>query len=133
MYGANVFTASDNQTLDAVGVWVLDDDVEVCIDVRVGLTDPANPESAEPACSFSYPVECWGWYTIDLPQTVAVDAGQTFSIVVSLLDDDGDGSVPVGGRIGSGRRPRASRNAGVRRAGRELPESHRPLDRGRMG
>ncbi len=95
MYGANVFTASDNQTLNAVGVWVLDDDVEVCIDVRVGLTDPANPESAEPACSFKYPVECWGWYTIDLPQTVAVDAGQTFSIVVSLLDDDGDGSVPV--------------------------------------
>ena len=27
--GANVFTASDNQTLDAVGVWVPDDDVEV--------------------------------------------------------------------------------------------------------
>lgn len=93
--GANVFTASDNQTLDAVGVWVPDDDIEVFIDVRVGLTDPTNPESAEPACSFHQSVECWGWYTIDLPQTVAVDAGQTFSVVVSLLDGDGDRSVPV--------------------------------------
>lgn len=90
---AAIYTASGDQSLEAVGVGVADIDSTVKVDVYVNCDDK-NPESgiliskAETEKPFSYS----GFYTIPLDNPVRLTEGMTFSVVTTI--DSGKDNVP---------------------------------------
>ncbi len=89
---ANVFTAKEDQVVEAVGAWSPVEAMDLSLKVYVDLTDPSNPESGTLVAQQSgfYPYE--GFRTIKLDSPVSVDAGETYSIVMSFKKDAPDGS-----------------------------------------
>lgn len=81
-YGANIFTATSNEALKAVGFYTNDNNVDVTISVYTnvsGSTDPKNGTFSETkTASFTYP----GFYTVELDTPVSLTNGQQFSVVV---------------------------------------------------
>ena len=81
--GANVFTATGSQSIDALGVWVTEYDTTLDIRVYANLSDASDPESGTLVSSQREYVPSFGWYTVDLDQPVSVSEGETFSVVAS--------------------------------------------------
>jgi C1A family cysteine protease len=81
-YGANIFTATNNEALKAVGMYIGDNNVDVTISVYTNVVGSTNPKngtlSATKTDSFTYP----GFYTVELDTPVSLTNGQQFSIVV---------------------------------------------------
>ena len=93
--GANVFTATGSQSIDALGVWVTEYDTTLDIRVYANLSDASDPESGTLVSSQREYVPSFGWYTVDLDQPVSVSEGETFSVVASWdtpPSDDGSSS-----------------------------------------
>ena len=87
---ANVFSAPLGQQirLDAVGMTVWNDaDTDYQIQVYTGLTSPNEPESGALACTMNASTDSPGFKTIKLPQSVVVDGGENYSIVITFLSD----------------------------------------------
>jgi hypothetical protein len=86
-YGANIFTATSNEALKAVGFFTSDNNVDVTITVYTNVIGSTNPKngtlSATKTGSFTYP----GFYTVELDTPVSLTNGQQFSIVV-LFDNE---------------------------------------------
>ena len=80
--GANVFTATRSQTIDAVGAWVKGFDTTLDIKVYTNLSDASDPESGTLVSSQQESVPSLGWYTFDLDQPAQVAAGEKFSVVM---------------------------------------------------
>ena len=81
-YGANIFTATNSESLKAVGFYVGDNNADVTISVYtnvIGSTDPKNgTHAATKTDSFTYP----GFYTVELDTPVSLTTGQKFSVVL---------------------------------------------------
>lgn len=81
-YGSNIFSATSNEALKAVGFFTNDNNVDVTISVYtnvLGSTDPKNGTfSATKTASFTYP----GFYTVELDTPVSLTNGQQFSVIV---------------------------------------------------
>lgn len=91
--GANVFTAhaegaKDGEELKAVSVFITAEDCNYTVDVYTDLKDPADPESGTKAASVTATTTYAGRYTVPLDKSVALEAGETFSVVVSLEKED---------------------------------------------
>lgn len=80
---ANVFTAMGHERLSSVGTWTTLPGMRVSIEVYVGLADPADPTSGALAAKSDYTISYAGYHTLDLANTVELQEGQAFSIVVS--------------------------------------------------
>ena len=91
---ANIFTAQGTETLDAFSTYFVDPSMSY--DVYVYLNPSGGPISGATLAdhetgSFSQP----GYHTAKLTTPVALTAGQTFSIVLKLVDPTPNYTIPV--------------------------------------
>lgn len=89
---ANVFTADNKESLEAVSLWTAERNVSYEINVYKGM-DGSNPESGEKVGStISGVVAERGYHTIDFTERGAEDIplskGEEFAVVVKLLNED---------------------------------------------
>lgn len=85
---ANIFTASENEKLDRVGIYVPAGG-SYTVSVRTGVT-AGSPMSGTEAASVSGNETYMGFYTIPLGTEVPVSAGENFSVVASVKDSSGN-------------------------------------------
>lgn len=86
--GANVFSVDQAEILEAVGLWTMYDNTDVNIKVYTNLEDPNNPESGTLAHEQTLQLGRFGWYTVALDEAVAIDADSTYSVEITLTDND---------------------------------------------
>ncbi len=80
----NTFTAAKNETLEAVGIGLYSADAEYSVMIYDADTgEKLLSEPVEGCTSES------GFYTIELPETVSLEAGDRFSVYFSLQTSDG--------------------------------------------
>ncbi len=94
IYEAKLSSPSKQEQLKAIALGVLNDEIE--LDIKIyrhlkvnpgNVNDPTNnPENGELALETKQYIEKNGFYTIDLGQTILLDQGEYFSIVVSGKD-----------------------------------------------
>ena len=80
-WGANIFTASSNDPIQAVGIITREINTQYTVNIYTGVT-AGNPSSGTLAASKSGTNPYRGYYTVVLDSPVAVTAGQLFSVVV---------------------------------------------------
>lgn len=88
--GANVFRAEGDQELEALGLWTYENATDVDVRVYVGLADPDDPESGTLACEQRSRLD-FGYHTLELDSPVSVSGGESYSVVVSMSAELGDG------------------------------------------
>ena len=84
MSAANVFTASQDELVQAIGTWSAAVGTKAHVVIYTNLADKADPASGTPAVSFDKTFDAEGYFTVELPQDVAVSEGTSFSVVVSM-------------------------------------------------
>ncbi len=86
-YAANVFTATANETLEAVSFYAVDQNTLYNISIYL---DPDNGpmNSSGPVERKNGTRSMAGYYTIDLENNVSLTAGQNFSVVIKLTTPD---------------------------------------------
>ncbi|MBP1910712.1 lectin like domain-containing protein [Methanolobus bombayensis] len=94
VYGANVFTASSNETLEAVSFYTVDSNSLYNISIYL------NPESGPVNSSGPFFVQngtipIAGYHTIDLDTNVSLSDGQNFSVVVKFTTPNYDYPVAI--------------------------------------
>ncbi len=92
---ANVFTAESPLTVEAIGFYTYqnssDTKCEVNIDIYTDLPGECDgPVFGESAISFTTEVSNDGYHTAVLPDSIAVDGGEKFSVVVSITASQGN-------------------------------------------
>lgn len=82
-YGANIFTASFNETLKAVSFYTVDSNA--LYNISVYLEPESGPiNSSGPVSMQNGSIAIAGYHTIDLDTNVSFNAGQNFSVVVKF-------------------------------------------------
>lgn len=101
VWGANVFTAKQNESIDSVMIYTDDTNVHYDAYVYTSLTDANDPDSGTLAASKSGTLETYGYNTVKLDSPVSISYGQKFSVVVrySMLDGSEFYSFPVEGSV----------------------------------
>ncbi len=93
---ANVYCVEEDSQIKAVGIYTVDDNqpVEICIytDVPEG-----NPDGGITQAKIAVRPKWAGYHVIDLEDTVPIQHGAMFSVVVKYLGEDGVGKAPVEG------------------------------------
>lgn len=96
---ANIFTANNNyqQNLTAVGVYTVADNQPYTVKIYRGVT-AGQPDSGELVSTTSGTIDYQGYHTIPLNQSVLLNPGERFSVVVSYqkINDD-TGYIPLEG------------------------------------
>lgn len=90
---ANVFdvsTTSSNETLEAVSFYTYEGNCDYEINIYTGLTDGSNPESGTLATTVTGSISYPGFYTIPTDVSVKLSPGTKFSVVVDLVDENGN-------------------------------------------
>ncbi|MDQ1276288.1 MAG: hypothetical protein QG610_1864, partial [Euryarchaeota archaeon] len=86
-WAANIFTAEEDETLNAVSFYTTDSEAEyevyIYTDPVSGPVNPEGPEASENG-TFTYA----GYHTVRLDQGVPLEEGQTFSVVLRLSAPD---------------------------------------------
>lgn len=96
-YAANVFTAEANEDLIAVGTYAVA--TNTAYEITVYRSGISGDRFLNPACSMSGTLTHAGYYVIDLPLNVPLQAGQQFSIVVRYQTPGWYFPVPIEGPI----------------------------------
>ncbi|MDD5360086.1 MAG: lectin like domain-containing protein [Sulfurovaceae bacterium] len=82
MFGANVFTATQSETLSAIGFFT--NSVECEYTVSIYLNPHSGPINTSGAIqTFTSYVPDAGYHTLHLPKTITLTSGQKFSVVLS--------------------------------------------------
>ena len=89
IYGANVFTAQHNETLNAISFWS-----DFQYNVQYDLTIVKNPVSGSPlngtaVLTQSGYIPQMGYYTVPLSEAIPLNEGESFAIVLRFTDLDG--------------------------------------------
>ncbi len=87
-WGANIFTATSNDPIKAVGFITNDVNTQYTISIYTGVT-AGNPTSGTLAATKSGTASYPGYYTIALDTPVAVTAGGRFSVVIRFQNVSG--------------------------------------------
>lgn len=93
---ANVFTAASDELLQAVSVMTAEPDCTADIQiykVAAGTTDPTSGELVAEQESVSVPYA--GYHTIELKEPVSLKAGESFAVVETIKNSDGNGYAPI--------------------------------------
>lgn len=93
-WGANIFTASDNEVLTAISTYTLSPDASIQINVYTNVS-PDEPESGELKATKTVTVPWNGYHTISLDDAVPLTAGQRFSIVIKYTTPGYSYPIPV--------------------------------------
>ena len=84
-WGASIFTATNNETLRAVGFYTTDLDVNYQIYIYGNIT-AGNPRNGTLLASQSGSISYSGYHTVVLNTPAALSSGQLFSIVIRLVN-----------------------------------------------
>ena len=93
-WGANIFSAVDNNRLNAVSIYAVDAGLSYEIYIYTGVT-AGKPRSGTLRASTSGSTVYAGYYTIDLPSEVPLSAGQKFSVVIKFTLSSAGWPVPT--------------------------------------
>ena len=93
-WGANIYTASSNSPIAAVGFYALSTNTAYQLYVYTGVSSD-NPVSGTLQASKSGTIALPGFYTIALPSLVSGSAGQKFSVVIKLTTPGNDYPVAI--------------------------------------
>lgn len=98
-YMANVFSTSESTRIDSIGTYIFYPETEYEITIYTGLSDPSDPSSGAASAVTKGVCDRAGYVTIDLDQSVVVEAGSgedtAFSVVVKLYCDESPFVVPI--------------------------------------
>lgn len=83
---ANVFTAQGKETLKAVSFYTYEDNVSYNVSVYTGLKGTDPTDGTKVVSNVTGELEHAGYHTIELPNSVFLNAGNKFSVVVRLYD-----------------------------------------------
>ena len=93
---ANVFTAASDELLQAVAVTTAESvctaDIQI-YKVAAGTTDPTSGELVAEKESVSVPYA--GYHTIALKEAIPLKAGESFAVVETIKNRDGNGYAPI--------------------------------------
>ncbi|TQD28261.1 lectin like domain-containing protein [Methanolobus vulcani] len=93
-YGANVFTASSHETLEAVSFYTVDSNsfynISIYLNPESGPVNISGPLSVQNGT-----IPMAGYHTIDLDTNVSLSAGQNFSVVVQFMTPNYDYPIAV--------------------------------------
>ncbi len=90
MVTANVFTADESHDITSLSTQVASPNTKTVFKVYLMEEDAKNPEDGEEVASYEETFPYSGYHRIELPETVRVQEGQTFSVVVeSTVEYDG--------------------------------------------
>ncbi len=92
-YGANVFTAVDDETIVAVGTYAVTN--TTAYEIAVYDSGISGDTFVNPVVTTSGTFPYAGYHVIDLPATVSVSAGQTFSVRVRYETPGWDYPLPI--------------------------------------
>ncbi len=99
-YMSNMFTAmKENETLEAVSFYTADQNLDYTVEVYTGVD--GSPTNGTLKASVSGEDLIMGYHTVYLPQAVALNKGEKFSVVVNIKDNQNperEVSVSVDGR-----------------------------------
>ena len=87
--GANVFTSTENRLIDAVSTFTLSTNADVTYQVYKLNPDYTSPVDGELVASVDKHYDYWGYKREKLETPAAIAAGQAFSVVVTVKDEDG--------------------------------------------
>lgn len=86
IYGANVYTAENDQTLKAAGFYATGKNTEYEVYITKGWKDVSDLNSRQMVASGK--LDNAGYYTVDFDQPANVDEGERFAIIVKLYTPD---------------------------------------------
>ncbi len=86
-YG-NIFTAEDDETLTAVGIYALDNSLEYTIDIY--KNPEGSPDDGTKVYTQNGFTQYSGYYTIDMDSTITLEKGESFSVVVTQKGNPGN-------------------------------------------
>ncbi|MDE6540334.1 MAG: hypothetical protein K2K66_09090, partial [Ruminococcus sp.] len=94
-YMANIFTADYDMQIDAVSTYFQNAGTDYEVTIYSGLSDETDPTSATPSAVTSGYDALTGYRTIELSESVPVKAGEKFSVVVKLANEENPFIIPV--------------------------------------
>jgi len=95
-WGANVFTAGSDELLRAVGFYAVEDDV----DYEVYLaTNPDTDSFTERTMVAAGHLDNPGYYTIDLDSAYALEAGESFGVIIKLTTQEKSNQLPAESKL----------------------------------
>ena len=93
-YGANIFTALTNETLEGVSFYTVDSNsfynISIYLDPEAGPVNSSGPVSEQ---NGTFAIA--GYHTIDLDTNVSLNTGQNFSVVVQFTTPNYNYPLPV--------------------------------------
>ncbi|MBP3309713.1 MAG: hypothetical protein J6L05_02745 [Ruminococcus sp.] len=98
-YMANIFTAKENEQIEAVSTYFDTPGTEYEIIVYTGLTDPSDPTSGLPSDTTEGVSTLTGYATIELDENVKLSEGELFSVVVKLYSEENPYVIPFEGSM----------------------------------
>lgn len=94
---ANVYTASGEHILKAVGFYTAQNNVNAVVRVYTNPTDAANPSSGTLAVEQTYAAANEGYHTVSLKKDIVLTANEKFAVVVETKATNEDLLVPIEG------------------------------------
>lgn len=94
---ANAYTAKEAVSLKAAGFYATGKNTEYEIYVVTGFTDEDSLKDRQFICNGF--LEDGGYYTIDFPEAVEIEAGSDFAIVVKIRTENGEYPVAIECRV----------------------------------
>ncbi|WP_040197457.1 lectin like domain-containing protein [Candidatus Soleaferrea massiliensis] len=86
-YISNIFTAQDDEQVEAVSFYTTDVSTQYEIAVYTGLKNPEDPTSGRQLTETQYGTEIYaGYHTVKLDEPVPLEDGEDFSIVVKVTN-----------------------------------------------
>lgn len=81
---AAVYKSNGNQMLEAVGVGIASVETDYTVEIYKNLSDLTNPQSGQLVSTVEGHTTFQGYHTIKLDESVLLEAGNTFGVVVTL-------------------------------------------------
>ena len=94
-YMANVFTADEDVQIDAIGTYFDTPGTDYEITIYTDLSNAVDPSSGTPSAVTKGSQDLTGYVTIGLDESVDVKAGESFSVVVRLYNEDSAFVIPA--------------------------------------
>lgn len=94
-YAGNIFTATEDCNIDAVGIYTTDYNVQYEISIYKNITDTTTPISNELAHSTSGNEVYMGYHTIKLDESIPISKDEKYSVVVKLKNSSYTNTIAV--------------------------------------
>ncbi|WKY47395.1 lectin like domain-containing protein [Eubacteriaceae bacterium ES3] len=94
-WGANIFTASDAEELDAVSTYAAAPNMTFEISIYTDLTDAADPTSGTLQTTQTASYDLVGYYTVALDNPITLAAFESFSVVIKYTNPWSTMPIPV--------------------------------------